>query len=363
MPKILLDGISKKYGKALVVNNLTLEIHDGEFACLLGPPGAGKTTILRMIAGLVSQDKGNIYIGDKVVNDLPPAQRDVAMVFQTFALYPHLTVFENIASPLRKKNLSDSKIKRKVEEVAEVLGITHLLQKAPGLLSGGERQRVAIGRSIAKEPNVLLLDEPLSNLDAKLRIHMRAELKKLQRRLGITTVLGTPDELEALTMSDRIAVMRNGELIQHDSTENIYDHPKNLFVAKFVGSPPMNTLKFTLEKEKDRMLGKFGTFDLDLTKFQDRLQKIESGTELIFGIRAPDIALQPEGKDRQRIEATVYTIEPMGAETVVALKLGDTIVKTKVPSPHKIDIDQKVRLAFDEDAVHVFDTKTEDAVF
>lgn len=362
MPKIVLEKISKNYGKKTVIDDVSLEIEDGEFACLLGPPGAGKTTILRMIAGLVNQDNGDIYIGEKKVNNLSPAARDVAMVFQTFALYPHLTVFENIASPLRKKNLKFSKIKSKVQEVSEMLGITPLLQKAPSLLSGGERQRVAIGRALAKEPKVLLLDEPLSNLDAKLRLHMRAELRRLQRTLNITTVLGTPDELEALTMSDKVAVINEGKIIQHDTTDKIYDYPKNLFVAKFVGTPPMNTLKFILEKEKNKIHAKFDTFTFDLSKFEDRLKNIESGTDLLFGIRPTDIIIQENGHGKQLIEATVYTLEPIGAETVVNLKLGDNIVRTKIPASQKLDLDQKLYIKFNQDAIHLFDEKTEKAI-
>ncbi|MEM2123411.1 MAG: ABC transporter ATP-binding protein, partial [Candidatus Bathyarchaeia archaeon] len=285
-----------------------------------------------------------------------------AMVCESVALYPHLTVYDNIASPLKKKKLSDSEIKSKVSEVAEILGISHLLDKRPALLSGGEKQRVGIGRAIAKEPSVLLMDEPLSNLDAKLRLHMRAELRKLQRKLGITTIMGTPDDIEALTMADNVVVIRDGELIQYDSVDEIYDHPKNLFVAEFIGSPKINILNFTLLREDDKTIGEFNSFKLDLSNYGDILKEISSGEELLFGIRPPDITILMDKRMGNEIEAFVYTLEPLGADMVVNLKVGEDIIRTKVPSTLKLEMDQRVFLKFDERAIHIFDKKNGDAL-
>jgi len=362
MPKVVLENITKRYGKKVVVDNLSLEMKDRAFTCLLGPPGAGKTTILRIIAGLIGQDKGNIYFDHEKVNDLPPAKRDVAMVFQSFALYPHLSVYDNMASPLKKKKLSHSQIKRKIEEVSDILGISHLLEKPPALLSGGEKQRVAIGRAIAKEPKILLMDEPLSNLDAKLRLHMRVEMRKLQRNLNITTIFGTPDDIEALTMSDNIAVIKDGRLIQYDSAERVYDNPRNLFAAKFVGSPQMNIIKCVLEREEGTTKARFSAFMVDLSKYSDCLKDFSSGEELLFGVRPSDITILTNRTARNEIEAQVYTLEPWGADTVVNLRVGDDIIKVKAPSTLKLDADQKVHLEFSKEAIHLFNAKTEETI-
>jgi ABC-type sugar transport system ATPase subunit len=359
MPQVILKNIVKRYGKETAVDNVSLEFKDRSFTCLLGPPGAGKTTLLRIIAGLIDHDEGEIYFDDKNVSKLTTGRRDVAMVFQSFALYPHLNVYENISSPLKKKNFPNSRIKKKVNEVSEMLGISHLLTKRPALLSGGEKQRVAIGRAIAKEPKILLMDEPLSNLDAKLRIHMRAELRKLQKRLDITTIMGTPDSIESLTMADKIAVFNEGSLLQYDSTEKIYDHPNNLFVAEFVGSPKMNILKFVLDKETNKNQAKFETFTYDLSRYSEFLKDIKSGEELLFGIRPSDIEIVKEKGIKKGIEASVYTLEPIGADIIVNLKVGEDIIKTKISSTFKLEVDQKVFLEIDEEAIHLFNEKTE----
>jgi multiple sugar transport system ATP-binding protein len=360
MPKIVLENLTKKYGKNIVVNKLNLEVKHGEFISLLGPPGAGKTTILRMIAGLVAQDEGNIYIGDKLVNDLPPHQRDVAMVFQSYALYPHLNVYDNLAFPLRKKKMSQSEVESKVKSVSDMLGINHLLEKPPALLSGGERQRVAIGRAIIRDPKVLLMDEPLSNLDAKLRLHMRAELRKLQKKLNLTAIIGTPDELEALTMADKVAVLNEGKLIQYDETETVYDRPNCLFVAKFVGSPPINLMRCVYSDGENPRLD-FKDFSIPMKEFKDRLTALPAGSEVIFGVRPSSITLH-ERKIKDSIEALVYTLEPMGAETVVALKVGENILKTKVPSSLRLNMDERVWVTFNKKEIHLFDVKTEQAI-
>lgn len=359
MARVVLENLTKKLGKANVVDHLNLEVEDGEFVALLGPPGAGKTTTLRMIAGLDSQTSGNIRIGDKLVNNLQPAERNVSMVFQTFALYPQMNVYDNLAFPLRKRRKSKEEIDRRVKEVGEMLGISHLLEKTPGLLSGGERQRVAIGRAIVRPSDVFLLDEPLSNLDAKLRIHMRVELRKLQEQLKQTAIFGTPDELEALSMADKIAVINEGKLIQFDVSENVYDHPKDLFVAKFVGSPPMNTLVAKYEAKDRRSFMIFSDFSLDVTEFRKHLGDDRLGSELILGVRPSNLAVSREKSGLQDIQATVYAIEPLGSETILDLNVGSDIVKAIVPPTFTPSEGDNVWIAIDMNRIHVFDKQSE----
>ena len=250
MANVLLKNLTKRFGKVVAVNNFNLEAKDKEFIVLLGPSGCGKTTVLRCIAGLEKVDDGAIYIGDKLVNELEPKQRDIAMVFQTYALYPHMTVYQNLAFPLENSNVPPAEIKIKVEETAKLLQISKLLDRKPKQLSGGQRQRVALGRAMVREPRVFLMDEPLSNLDAKLRVYMRAELKKLQKDLGITTIYVTHDQVEAMTMGNKVAIMNEGILQQFGSATEIYFHPANVFVAGFIGTPPTNFFDCTLIREK-----------------------------------------------------------------------------------------------------------------
>src|SRR5437899_2961993 len=242
MAEVRFENVTKIVGGKKFADNVSFDIRDREFVSILGEPGSGKSMVLRMIAGLERPDSGNIYIGDRNVNDLRPAERNVAMVFQSFALYPHKTAFENLAFPLYKRGMSEEEIEKRVKTIAELLRISHLLEKRPGLLSGGERQRVAIGRAIVRNPDALLMDEPLSNLDAKLRLHMRAELRKIQKGLGQTALFTTADELEALSIADRICIYRTGSIVQFDTPENVYDRPNSFYSAKIVGRPPMNFL-------------------------------------------------------------------------------------------------------------------------
>ena len=363
MARVVLENLTKKLGKANVVDHLSLEVKDGEFVALLGPPGAGKTTTLRMIAGLDSQTSGNIRIGDKLVNRLQPAERNVSMVFQTFALYPQMSVYDNLAFPLKKRRMSKADIDKKVKEVGEMLGISHLLEKRPGLLSGGERQRVAIGRAIVRPSDVFLLDEPLSNLDAKLRILMRAELRKLQEQLKQTAIFGTPDELEALSMADKVAVINEGKLVQFDVSESVYDHPKDLFVAKFVGSPPMNTLVGKFEAKDAKSLIMFSGFNLNVTEFREHLGDERLGSELVLGVRPSNISVSKEKSGSQDIQAEVYAIEPLGSETILDLKVGDDIVKAVVLPTFTPSIGDNVWLAIDMNRMHVFDKQSELTLF
>src|SRR5579871_2126562 len=251
MAKVMLEEVVKQFGNVLAVNHVTLDIPDRQFTVLVGPSGCGKTTCLRLIAGLEETTAGNIYIGDRIVNDVAPKDRDIAMVFQNYALYPHMTVYDNMAFGLRLRKYARPEIDRRVKEAAEMLGIQELLGRKPKQLSGGQRQRVALGRAIVREPQVFLMDEPLSNLDAKLRVQTRAEIIKLHRRLGITTIYVTHDQVEAMTMGDRIAVMKDGVLQQCDTPMVLYGNPANLFVAGFIGTPSMNFVKATIVKGTD----------------------------------------------------------------------------------------------------------------
>jgi multiple sugar transport system ATP-binding protein len=363
MARVVLENLTKKFGKATVVDRLNLEVNDGEFVALLGPPGAGKTTILRMIAGLDSQTSGNIRIGDRLVNKLQPSERNVSMVFQTFALYPQMNVYDNLAFPLKKRRMSKADIDKGVKEVGEMLGISHLLEKKPALLSGGERQRVAIGRAIVRPSDVFLLDEPLSNLDAKLRILMRVELRKLQEQLKQTALFGTPDELEAMSMADKIAVINEGKLVQFDVSETIFDHPKDLFVAKFVGSPPMNTLVGKYEqKERGKPSISFSGFTLDVSELQQHLGDERLGSELVLGVRPSNLSVSKEKSSTQRIQAEVYATEPLGSETILDLKVGEDIVKAIVPPTFPAATGDAVWLGMDTSRVHIFDKQTEVAL-
>jgi len=362
MARVLIENLTKKFGENVVVDDLSLEVKDGDFVCLLGSPGAGKTTTLRMIAGLEMPTFGSIYIDDILMNDLTPAERDIAMMFQTFALYPHMTVYKNLAFPLKKTGMSTEEIDKRVREVAEMLRITYLLDSKPGTLSGGEKQRLALGRAIVRRPKVYLLDEPLSNLDAKLRLRMRAELKRVQRELGQTTIFTTPDELEALTMADKIAVIDHGKLTQYDATEVVYNHPKNLFVAGFVGSPPMNFIDCIFEEKEGRAFLNAKSFALDVSNLKNEIKKRSTSSELILGVRPSDVSLHKSRPPEENIEAEVYTIEPMGIEAVIDLKVGEHLIKSKVRATFKVDVGQKVWMIFDKNRIHIFDKKTKEAI-
>ncbi|MFY9851848.1 MAG: sn-glycerol-3-phosphate ABC transporter ATP-binding protein UgpC [Trebonia sp.] len=283
MPGVILEAVTKRFaGGAVAVDELSLEIADGEFMILVGSSGCGKTTALRMIAGLETPTSGTIQIGDQIVNEVSARDRDIAMVFQNYALYPHMTVARNLGYPLRQRRMPRSEVARRVSEVAEMLGLEELLKRRPGQLSGGQRQRVAMGRALVREPEVFLLDEPLSNLDAKLRVQTRTEISRLQRRLGTTTVYVTHDQVEALTLGDRVVVMRSGLLQQVGSPKQLYDTPENLFVAGFIGSPAMNFLSGTIEDNKLRTsLGDFPLTD----RLRHELTQENTGRQVIVGVR------------------------------------------------------------------------------
>jgi multiple sugar transport system ATP-binding protein len=326
MAEVVFDHVDKVYDNGVkAVHELSLEIHDGEFLVLVGPSGCGKTTALRMVAGLEEISDGTIKIGDRVVNDLTPKERDIAMVFQNYALYPHLTVAENIAFGLRLRKEPKKTINEKVEWAGKLLGLTQYLNRRPKELSGGQRQRVAMGRAIVREPQVFLMDEPLSNLDAKLRVQMRAEIAKIQREVGVTTVYVTHDQIEAMTMGDRVAVMRKGELQQLGAPQALYDNPSNLFVASFIGSPAMNLVEGTIMRANGGLGVRLGDQDLpvpdEVAAKRPGLADYE-GRTVAVGIRPEhmeDSAIEPDGKPR--IKGQVSVTEALGSEVLAHVEV------------------------------------------
>jgi multiple sugar transport system ATP-binding protein len=316
--------VSKVYGNDVTaVRDLNLEIGEGEFVVLVGPSGCGKTTALRMVAGLEEITDGEIRIGGRVVNDLAPRDRDIAMVFQNYALYPHKTVFENLAFGLRMRKVPKAEQRRRVEEIARILGLSDMLGRRPAQLSGGQRQRVAMGRAIVREPKAFLMDEPLSNLDAKLRVQMRAEIARIQQALKVTTLYVTHDQVEAMTMGHRVAVMRDGVLQQLDTPQRLYDAPASLFVASFVGSPPMNLMEASVEQDADRISVHIGetTLELpaDVAAERPALRKL-AGRRVAVGIRPEDVR-EASGWDGARLRGRILLVESLGAEQVVHIEI------------------------------------------
>jgi len=336
-------NVSKDFGGACVVDDLSLEIRDGEFVVLLGPSGCGKTTTLRMLAGLETVTSGEIYIGGERVNDVPTQHRDLAMVFQSYALYPHMTIAENIGYPLRVRKIEKNERADRVNRVAAMLEIESLLDRKPRQLSGGERQRVALARAIVREPRAYLMDEPLSNLDARLRVQMRGELKRLQHQLGTTTIYVTHDQAEAMTLASRVAVMRKGRLQQFDTPMNIYNEPANRFVAEFVGSPSMNFVEGWIDR---------ATFVSDSLRVPLNTQL---AGPLTMGIRPEHIQVFAEPHDGA-IAATVYVTELMGNETFVFLSVGENRLIARAPADFRADVESKVWLRLATERAHFFDS-------
>ena len=325
MAEIQFLDVSKVYGRDTVaVRHLNLTVGEGEFVVLVGPSGCGKTTALRMVAGLEEISDGEIRIGDRIVNDLPPRDRDIAMVFQNYALYPHKTVYENLVFGLRMRKVPKAEQRRRVEEMAGVLGLAGMLERRPAQLSGGQRQRVAMGRAIVREPKAFLMDEPLSNLDAKLRVQMRAEIARIQQTLEVTTLYVTHDQVEAMTMGHRVAVMRDGVLQQVDAPQKLYDAPVNLFVASFVGSPPMNLLEAELVRADGSLVCRLGDTEIDLPDdVVSRRPGLQAhvGRTIAVGIRPEDVQLGFEGT---QLPARVLLVEALGAEHLVHLEIAAT---------------------------------------
>lgn len=352
---ITLRNLTKSFGNTAVVDDLSLEINDGEFVVLLGPSGCGKTTTLRMLAGLEKETGGEILINGQRVNELPPQRRDVAMVFQSYALYPHMTVGENIGYPLRVRKLAREEIRKQVQQTAAMLEIQDLLGRRPRELSGGERQRVALARAIVRHPRAFLMDEPLSNLDAKLRLQMRAELKRLQGELATTTVYVTHDQAEAMTLGHRVAVMNRGRLQQFDTPLNIYHQPANRFVAEFVGSPGMNFLNATIDLRAQKISGDEFSFGFNETGLQSF--KTPSDSRVTLGIRPEHVQVSTGQRDGWQ-PAKVYVTELMGNEVFVFLQLGRQKIVARAPGDFRAEPESAVWIGFDLTQAHFFDPES-----
>ena len=362
MAKVDLRNISKYFGDVRAVDDISLEIKDKEFLTLLGPSGCGKTTTLRLIAGLETLTKGEIYIGDKIVNELPPKDRDIAMVFQSYALYPHKSVYDNLAFPLKMRKVPKAETMKKVKDTADLLGMSELLRRKPKELSGGQMQRVALGRAIVRNPRVFLMDEPLSNLDAKLRIYMRTELIRLQKRLATTLIYVTHDQVEAMTMSDRITIMNSGKILQAKSPDTIYRKPVDTFVAGFIGSPPTNFIDCSYEEKGNRAYLDAGAFKMEITNLKEIIEKKTKDSELILGIRPEDIQVRKEKPKGESIEAKIYAVEPLGAEIILTLKIGEFLIKARVPPDFKARIGETMRMMVNKNKIHIFDKVTNQAI-
>lgn len=353
--------VVKKFSDYVAVDHLSLEIRDKEFMVFLGPSGSGKTTLLNMIAGLEKVTQGEIYFDQQRVDTIPPEKRDVAMVFQSYALYPHMDAFDNIAFPLKmRKRLPKHEIKSSVEQVAEMIGVRHLLDRKPHELSGGERQRIALARAVVRKPRVFLLDEPLSNLDALLRVHMRAELINLQKKLETTLIYVTHDQVEAMTMADRIAVINRGKLIDVSGPLDIYDNPKELFIAKFVGSPPINIFDCELRAEGGKRILQGRSFSIEMDEMLSNVSR-ESGSmpKLILGVRPEDVSVHQKPFSSECIRGEVFAIEPLGKEIVVDVKVASDMVKVIASPSFRSNIGDAVWITFDKKSLHLFEKETE----
>ena len=361
MARVLLKDVEKIYpGNVKAVSDFNLEVNDSEFVVLVGPSGCGKSTTLRMVAGLEEITKGTITIGDRVVNDVPPKDRDIAMVFQNYALYPHMTVYDNMAFGLKLRKYKKSEIDKRVREAADILGIEPLLARRPKALSGGQRQRVAVGRAIVRKPAVFLFDEPLSNLDAKMRVQMRTEISKLHTQLETTMIYVTHDQVEAMTMGDRIVVMKDGFIQQVAPPTELYDNPANLFVASFIGTPPMNFFEGIIVVQDGKLVFDEGTFSLDLPdKWKSTLESY-ADKKIVFGVR-PEHVGSPSAEATpglSKIRASVEVVEPMGSETYLYMNTDQNEFIARVDSHREAQVGGTLELAVMMDKVHLFDPES-----
>ncbi|MGC9397558.1 MAG: ABC transporter ATP-binding protein [Anaerolineae bacterium] len=365
MASVTYKNVTKRFGDVVAVKDLNIEIEDKEFLVFVGPSGCGKSTSLRMLAGLEEITEGEIYIGDRLVNDVPPKDRDIAMVFQSYALYPHMSVYDNMAFGLKLRKIPKTEIDRRVKEAAQILGIEQLLDRKPKQLSGGQRQRVAVGRAIVREPNVFLMDEPLSNLDAKLRVQARAEISKLHQRLGTTFIYVTHDQVEAMTMGTRIAVLKDGILQQVDTPQKLYDEPANVFVGGFIGSPSMNFFNVTLIQEDGEMYADCKDFRVKIPEDRHETYKPYLGEELIMGVRPEHIhdpEYAPPGIKPAYVEAKVDVTELMGNEVIAYFATENTNFLGRLDPRTKVRVGMTKRAAFDMSRMHLFNRDTEEAI-
>ena len=361
MAQVVLKDLNKKYDDVQAVKDVNLHIRDKEFVVLVGPSGCGKSTTLRMVAGLEEITAGEIVIGDRVVNDLPPKDRDIAMVFQNYALYPHMTVYDNMAFGLKMRKFPKPEIEKRVREAAEILGIQELLKRKPRQLSGGQRQRVAVGRAIVRHPQVFLFDEPLSNLDAKLRVQMRVELKRLHDRLETTAIYVTHDQVEAMTLGDRVVVMKDGLIQQVGEPLELYGHPANKFVAGFIGSPAMNFAEITVSEEAGSVVVSNSGMRFVLSPARAERLRAYKGQTMTMGVRPEDLMLATDGKG-QRFKATVDVVEPLGSEILLDVKVGPNVMVARVEPTLRARVHDVIELAVDPDRLQFFDAKTEAAI-
>jgi ABC-type sugar transport system ATPase subunit len=350
--KVLLESLSKHFGSVIAVDNIELDIKDGEFVAFLGPSGCGKTTTLLMIAGIYKPTTGSIKFDQRVMNFLPPKDRNIGMVFQSYALYPHMSVFENIVFPMKLKKTPANIMQERAQRVADMMGIGQLMDRKPGQLSGGQQQRVALGRALAKEPDLLLFDEPLSNLDARLRLSMRGEIKRLQMDLGITAIYVTHDQIEAMTMADRIAVIMDGKLQAYCPPDELYDQPRTLFIASFVGNPPMNLVGVEVSHTNGDFHARRDGLDVILPP--DRGEKAAGKGQVTMGIRPEDVTISDEG-----VAGEVYVVEPLGRDDLVDVQIGDAHVHSLVDPALELKIGDKVKLNINTNKMQFFDPETE----
>jgi len=361
MAEITLKNVNKKFGDNWVIRDFNLKVKDKEFVVLVGPSGCGKSTCLRMIAGLEEITSGEIYIGEKMVNNVPAKDRDIAMVFQSYALYPHMNVFNNMAFGLQNRKFPKDEIRKRVEEVAAILSINEFLARKPAELSGGQRQRVAMGRAMVRKPKAFLFDEPLSNLDAKLRVQMRAELSKLHEKLGTTVIYVTHDQVEAMTLAERIVVMNEGRIMQEGKPLEVYEQPKNLFVAGFIGSPAMNFMEVRVVEEKGRLYVEGESFRLAIPKGLEDKYRNRVNDEVIFGIRPEhmnDRQFSGDFPGMGIMEATVDVIEPIGSDVILIVMAGKDQLTAKVDPHTTASVYKPIKLAVDMNNMHLFDKKT-----
>ena len=374
MATVKLENVTKRFGELIALDDITLDVQDEEFFVLLGQTGAGKTTTLRCIAGLDKPEEGSIYLDDVRVNEKTPAERDVAFVFQSHILYPHLSVYENMAFPLHPRKLSAEEIDRRVKDIAQMLHIEHLLMRKPNQLSGGETQRVGLGRAMVRRPQVFLMDEPISNLDAKLRTEMRSEIRWRQRELGTTTFYVTHDQVEAMSMADRIAVLEDGKIQQLGTPSDIYNHPVNLLVAGFIGSPNMNCIPCEISSNNGKLqlmlsgdIGENYCFTIEDSHIAKTVSESDTKQNLVFGVHLEDVLVNHQSFPNA-FQTKVYSVEPLGAETIVELTLGTdvsgthTILKSRTSPNFDAEIGQYLYVSFVPERIHLFDKVSGEAL-